>query len=816
MRNAERRSTSLAAFQSVAQDVRFGMRTLRKDLAFALVAVVILGLGIGSNTAVFSVVNTVLLRSLPFADPERLVWITNARPQDGPSAAGSRVSTVEGLRQVESFAGITSYNAFFIRGSYSLTGSGEPVRLIGVEVAQDFFPTLGVETALGRNFSAEECQANGPDAVILSHGFWLRRFSADPEIVGSVVTLNDRPYTVVGVTPRLFDFASVFAPGAKVDIFTPLRYDLVRDWGNTLAIIARLDAEVTLAAAQAESDAVVERMQRQHPEWGTHYRARLFPLAEEVSGSMRRAVLVLWSAVGLVLLIVCANLSNLLLVRAAGRNKELAVRAALGAGRVRIVRQLLTESCALAGAGAILGILLAHGAVRYFRNLDSFRIPLLSDVEIDGTALAVTLLATMLTSLLMGLLPALRVTRFDLNQALKSAGRGSSQAKSEGGLRSSLVIAEVALACVLLVGAGLLLRSFAQVLDIDLGFRASTTIALRVDTSPRHGNWEEKVALLREMVQEVSAVPGVESAAITDALPLDRNRSWALRPAASEGQDVPWERVFVRLVSEDYIRTMGIPLLSGREFTTRDRAGHPRVILINQEAARRLWPGQDPIGREATLAAWDSEIVGVVGDVHHRGAEIGSGMEVYVPLAQMASTSLDLVVRSSLEPSLLTPSLRRAIRSVDPLMPATDFRPLTQLVDRSLSPRRFFMNLLAVFASMALILALLGIYGVISYSVGQRGAEIGIRMALGASAAKVRGQVIRDTLRLAAIGIAVGTIASLALSRVMASLLFGISATDAFTFSAVIAVLAATALMAGYFPALRASKIDPVSALRSG
>ncbi len=815
MRHRNRHAVGLTALESVGQDVRYGIRTLRKDLGFALVAILILGLGIGSNTAVFSVVNTVLLSPLPFNDPERLVWITNARPQDGPSSATSRVSTFESLLEVEGLEEIAAYNAFFGRGSYGLTGSGEPERLVGVDVAQNLFPMLGIEPAAGRHFSQEECQLNGPDAVLLSHGLWERRFAADPDIVGSSITLNDRPHTVVGIMPRNFDFASVFTPGTPVDIFVPLRYDVVRNWGNTLAIVARLKSGASLEATQAESDAAVQRLMEREPEWGTSYRARLFPLSDQVSGPMRQSVLVLWSAVGLVLLIVCANLSNLLLARAATRDKEMAVRAALGAGRIRIARQLLTESVVLASVGAMLGLALAYGATRYLANLDSFRVPLLSAVQIDATALAVTLGASMLTALLVGLLPALQVSRFDLNRALKNASRGSSEGRRQGLLRSSLVVAEVALACVLLVGAGLLLRSFSHVLDIDLGFRTSTITALRIDTSPRHGDWEQRTAFLHRIVEGVSAVPGVHSAAATDALPLDRNRSWALRPSVGERDENRMVSAFVRMISQGYVSTMGIPIVSGREFSSQDRADTRRVVLINQTAASHFWPDQDPVGQLANVGGSDREIVGVVGDVHHRGPEVGSGMEVYMPLTQVPSRSLDLVVRSSLDSTALAPSLRRAVRSVDPLLPARDFRPLTQLVDRSVSPRRFSMNLLGVFAAMALLLALLGIYGVISYSVSQRKSEIGIRMALGASAARVRARVIRDTFRLAAAGIAIGTVASLALSRVMASLLFGVSATDAMTFSAVIVALAAMAVLAGYLPARRASRIDPTSALRS-
>ena len=815
MTQPNKRALGLPALESVRQDIRFGLRTLRKDLGFAAVAVLILGLGIGSNTAVFSVVNTVLLRPLPFDDPERLVWITNARPDRGPSAATSRVSTFEGLLAAQSFEELTSYNAFFGSGSYNLTGSGEPERLVGVEVAQNFFSLLGLTPAIGRHFTAEECQLNGPPAAILTHGLWQRRFAADPEIVGKAITLNDRPYTVAGVMPQSFDFGSVFTPGTHIDLFTPLQYDYVRNWGNLLAIVGRLQPGVTLASAQSESDAVIERMHEEHPEWGNWYRARLFALSEKVSGPTRQGVLILWSAVGLVLLIVCANLSNLLLARSATRDKEIAVRAALGAGRVRIARQLLTESFVLAGLGAVLGLALAYGATHYLANLESFNVPLLSSVEVDATALGVTLFASVLTALLVGLLPAFQVSRFDINKALKDASRGSSEGRGHGLLRSTLVVSEVALACVLLVGAGLLLRSFAELLEIDLGFRPSTTIALPFDTSPRHGNDRQREPFLRNLVETVESVPGVESAALTDALPLDRNRSWGFRPKDRSIDENQRAVAYVRMISQDYIRTMGISIVSGREFTSQDRSDTRAVVLINETAAKNFWPDEDPIGKIVIVGNGEREIVGVVGDVHHRGPEIAAGQEAYMPLTQQNSASLDLVVRSRMEPTALIPSLRSAVRSVDPLLPVSDFRPMGQLVDRNVSPRRFFMNLLGVFAAMALVLALLGIYGVISYSVNQRKAEIGIRMALGASASRVRTRVIRDTFRLAVVGIAIGTLASLALSRLMASMLFGISATDAFTFSSVILALAAMAVVAGYLPARRASRVDPTSALRS-
>ncbi len=805
-----------SAFESLKQDVRFGLRTLRKDLGFTIAATLILGIGIGANTAVFSVVNTVLLRPLPFSDPDRLVWITNAHPEAGPSAATSRVSTFEALLNADSFEQLTSFDAFFIKRTYSFTGRGESERLVGAGIAQNLFPLLGVKPDLGRNFTSEESQLNGRDAVILSHGLWERRFGADPAIIGAAVTLNDRPFTIVGVMPQSFDFASVFAPATQVDLFTPLIYDRARIRGNMLAIIGRLKREASLTSAQAECDSLIARLQQEHPQWGDRYGARLFDLADHVRGPMRQGVLLLWSAVGLVLLIVCANLSNLLLTRAAARRKEIAVRRALGAGRARIARQLLTESLLLSAIGAVFGLLLAIGATAFLADLDSIKVPLLSNIGIDSAALAVTLLASISSALLAGLLPAFQGSRLEVNPALKDASRGSSEGKRQAFMRASLVVSEVALACILLVGAGLLLRSFVHLLQVDLGFRPSKAMALRVDTSPRHGKGEQRTDFLRRVVESVRAVPGVDSAAITDALPLDRNRSWGIRPLGKGIAQEDWKSVFVRMVSEGFIETMGIPIIAGREFTQHDRADSRKVLLINQTTARLLWPGKDPIGRLAEVGGRAREIVGIVGDVRHRGPEIGSGFEAYMPITQAESSSLDLVVRTSSEPAAMLSSLRQAIRSVDPVLPVTGFRSMGQLLDRSVSPRRFVMSLLGAFAAIAFGLALLGIYGVVSYSVGRRRAEIGIRMALGASVVRVQSQVIRETLRLAAMGIVLGILASLALSRMMASMLFGISATDALTLSAAVVCLAAMAAVAGYLPARRASKVDPASALRSG
>ncbi len=805
--------------ETLWQDVRYAARTLRRDAGFTMVAVAIIAIGIGANTAIFSVLNTLVLRPLPFFAADRLVWIENDFPnnrQHGLSGITSRVDIYwEWQRLNQSFEQLEAYNAFFNRGSYSLAGDGEPERVVGVEVSRNLFPMLGVVPRLGRQFSEEESRLGGPRAALISHALWERRFSSDPAAVGRTVSLNDQAVTIVGVMPREFDFGSVFSPGTRVDLFTPLLLDEVKNWGNTLAVLGRLKPGLRIEAAQSEFQALHGPIAEKYPQMSKWFGARLEPLHDSVSGRLQMALMLLAGAVGAVLLIVCVNMGNLLLVRGEARRKEIAVRTAIGASRWRIARQLMTESLLLAAGGAIIGLMLAVAATRGLARLQGVNLPLLREVGVDGAVLTFTVLVTIASGLLFGLAPALAVSQADVHESLKEAARGMSEGLRRARVRSVLVVSQVALACVLVAAAGLLIRSFMRVLDVDLGFRAEHLAALRVDPSTRYESSEKRVALIEELVRRVRTVPGIETVSVTDALPLDRNRSWTL---GAKGQEYPNGRpgAFVRFVMPGYFQAMGIPLRAGRDFSESDRKDSPAIIL-NETGARTLWPGESAIGRIASIRGRDEfHVVGVVGDVRHSGPEEQAGVEMYLPLLAGGdgTQSVDLVMRTKLDPQALASSVRTVLRPVDANLPVAEFKQLESLVDRAVSPRRTIVWLLGAFAMIALMLACVGIYGVVSYTVSRRAQEFGIRMALGASGRDVRLDVFRRTLWLAVAGVALGTAAGLLVTGFMGSLLYGVQARDPLTFAAAPAVLVAVALLAGYLPARRAARIDPISALR--
>jgi putative ABC transport system permease protein len=800
---------------SLIQDLRYAFRTLRRDAGFTTFAILIVGLGIGASATVFSVVNTLLLRPLPFRDPSRLVWIAN-HDTGGLSGATTQVGHLLDLRErSHSFSDLAAYFAFYGIGDNKLTGEGEPERLSGVPVSENFFPVLGIQPQIGRLFNADECKWKGPRAVLLAHGFWERRFSSDPAIVGRKLTLNDEPYAVIGVLPAWFDFAAVFAPGSHFDLYFPFPLTPETNrWGNTMAIIGRLKPGVTTAAAQSELTAVGQHIVQEHPE-RNDFEGYVSPLAEHVSGRVRPALLVLSCAVGVVMLIVCANLSNLLLARTTTRQKEIAIRTALGAGRRRLIRQMLTESLLLSSSGAALGVLLAVAGTRGLAHLDAVSIPLLPDVRTDSTVLLFALAMAVLTGLVFGLVPALQMRETALHDALKDTGRGSTEGKARSWSRDSLVVVEIAFACVLLVGAGLLIRSFLRVLDVDMGFHPERAAALRVDPDSRYRTQAQQNSYFDEVLRRARDVRGVDAAGLSDALPLGRNRSWGAPAKGHTYAKGQFPDAFVRVVSDGYIHAMGIPLRSGRDLSERDTPTSEPVILVNETMARRLWPGEDAVGKIMT-ACGDRRVVGVVGDVRHLALEQAAGNEMYLPIRQCRDfASVDLVVRTTSPPAELAAGVRAALKPIEPNLPANDFRPLQQIVDKAVSPRRFVVLLLGSFAFFALILASLGIYAVISYSVSQRTQELGIRMALGASAGDLQRRIIGQTLGLAAAGMLFGSAASWALSRTFSGLLFGVTASDPATFIGMLAVLTAVSAVAGYLPARRASHIDPMLALRA-
>jgi predicted permease len=801
--------------QSVLQDLRYTFRILRRDAGFTTFAILIVGLGIGASSTVFSVASALLIRPLPFRDPASLVWITN-RDTAGLSGRTTQVGNFLDLREAShSFSELAAYFAFYGVGDSKLTGAGEPERLSGVPVSENFFPLLGVQPELGRGFNAEEAKWNGPKAVLLSHSLWERRFGSDPAIVGHPLTLNDEPTTVVGVLPASFGFASVFAPGSHIDLYVPFPMSQETNrWGNTLAIVGRLKSGVSPGSAAAEVKVIAQQITAAHPE-RNGFGGNVTPLTEHVSGPTRPALVVLGSAVGVVLLIVCANLSNLLLVRAAARQKEMAVRIALGAARRRLMRQMLTESVVLSCCGAVIGVGLAIAGTRLLARLDAFSIPLLQSVRVDTTALAFALTMAVVAGLIFGMAPALQIPSTGVHDALKESSRSSTEGRRGAWLRNTLVVCEVAFACVLLVGAGLLIRSFLQVLDVNLGFQPERTAALRVDPDRRPSTQEEQNTYFEDVLRRARAVPGIEAAALTDALPLGRNRSWGVGAKGQVYARGQAPIAFVRIISDGYMKAMGIQIRSGRELSARDDASSEAVVVINDTMARRVWPGEDAVGKILRVDR-ERRVVGVVADVRHLALEQGAGLEMYLPIRQTRDySSVDLVVRTTLPPSALASTVRAALRPIDPNLPATEFRPLQQLVDKAVSPRRFVVLLLGGFSAFALVLASLGIYGVISYSVSQRRQEIGIRMALGASASDLQRRIVLQTLGLAGIGIVLGTAASWALARLLTGFLYGVTSNDPVTFLGMVIVLTAVAVTAGYLPARRASRIDPMTALRA-
>jgi len=802
----------------LTQDLRFTFRTLGRARGFAIVAVLILALGIGANVAVFSVVNTILLRPLPFPAAQQLVRIVEKNPKSGESSKTYTADATEDFqRQNRSFEKVSGYFAFTGPDNFKLKGGDQPTSATGILVAEGFFQTLGVNPSAGRLFRSEEFVHNARPVTLLSYPFWKRQFGGDRSIIGRTINLNRSAVTVVGVLPDTFDFGSVFSPGSRVDLFTPYIMDDFREDGNDLALVGRLKPGVTLAQAQREADQLFPELyfEHHHPNYGKGYTAQLTELKEYVSGKLRRSLVVLWCAVGLILLIVCVNLSNLLLGRAAARSNEFALRGALGAGRGRLVRQLLTESLVLSGAGAILGAGVGSAAISWLAHQGSIALPLLSMLRVDGAVLAWTLLITVTTAVLFGLAPGLRISSGNLQEKLKDGGRGLSAGRSHDRMRSALVITEVALACVLLVGAGLLLRSFLKVLDVDLGFEPARAAAISVDYDDGR-NVARRTAIWREVVQRASLIPGVEAAGISDNLPMSRNRSWGIKAKGGDYDGGKFQGVFVYIVSPGYLKSMGMRLIEGRDFSWPDLADNQNVVIVNETVARKLWPGQDPIGRIALGGGAESRVIGVVADVRETSAEDAAGWQMYLPATkQFGPEGCYLVVRSKLPPGTLATSVRSVLHQINPGQPATEFKPVQNLVDHATSPRRFFFLLVSIFAGLGLLLATLGIYGVISYSVTRETHQIGIRMALGATQERVLFGVIRKTLRLALIGIGAGVAGSLVVARLIASLLFGTAPTDPQTFVAMAVLLFAVALVAGYLPARRASRIDPVIALRA-
>jgi predicted permease len=822
-RERHRDSRGFSLLEEILQDLRFTWRTLRKDYSFTIIALVILALAIGANTAVFGVVNTLLLRPLPFPDSHQLVWIAPPPSSCGLSCATYSADAYEEFRD-QSFAyqGVTGYGAFSTPDNLRLTGYGEPQPATSIEVIGNFFQVLGVQPAKGRIFTEEEARGGPHNVTLLSDPYWRRQFNADPNIVGKSIELSGSLVTVVGVLPSSFDYGAVFSPGAKVDLFTPLDLNQQRMWGNIVTLVGRLRPGVTTAQALQDAERIAPNMyfNVKYPQTLGRYKGALIPvpLKDYVTGKLSHSLIALWCAVGAILLIAGVNLSNLLLARAAARGKEFALRGALGANRGRILRQLLLESLVLSGAGAALGLALAMTLIAWLSHQGSVALPLLGTLRIDVQALAWTALIALVTAMVFGLLPGLRTSSGNVVEVLKDSGPGAGLGRKHERLRSTLVVSEVALACMLLVSAGLLLRSFLKVLDVDLGFEPDRAASIKVeydDSAPtEEGSQTKRGVIFQEILERVSAVPGVEAAGMADYLPLGPNRSWDTPVPQGKTFDpgqVPEPLVYI--VTPGFFRAMGIRL-HGRDFAWSDGPRSERVVVINDSAARVYWPGEDAVNKILMRGNEQVRVIGVVEDVHEEHVEAALGSQVYYPVTQKGPNGAQLVVRSKIQPSVLAGTILRTLREVNPKQPAAEFRPIRMLVDRAVSPRRFFMLLVAAFAALGLLLAALGIYGVISYAVARQTREFGIRMVLGATPALVRRTVLGSTLRLAGVGIALGVVASLICAQVISSLLFQTPPRDPTAFAAAIAVLIAVATVAGYLPALRATRIHPAAALR--
>ena len=810
------------SWDKLKQDLRYTFRVLRRERGFTFVAVLILALGIGANVAVFSVVNTILLRPLPFHHADELVWITGNFGKGSMGETGFRVEGWDAYRRYnKSLQYVSGYIPYLSIGETKLMQTGAyPMPVAGVWVLQDFFSMLGVEPAMGRQFTESDAVKGAAPVVMLSDAFWRNQFHSDPRIIGKSIRLDKNTCTVVGVLPENFDFGSVFSPGAKLDYFVPVIPENVKDWGHVLALVGRRRPGVSVERAEAEAKTLLPNLRDTLKLGGvTDYEPAIVGLKEHVSGELRRSLELLWGAVGLILLIVCVNLSNLLLARASSRRKEFAMRVALGAGRGRLVRQLVTENLLLSGAGAAIGLALAYAVTMFLAHENVGDLPLMSTVRVNGAVLVWTLVLALSVGLVLGLLPGLKITDEDLQETLKNQGQGRSGGHVHDRLRTTLVVAEVALACVLIASAGLLLRSFLQVLQVDLGFEPERVSSIRMDYQPDNdGNSpsEQRASKFQEMVRQLRAIPGVQSVAVTDNLPFEHGRSWDLSAkgrAHKAGDDLD---VMVSVVTAGYLQTMGMRLKAGRDFTWDDQAKSEHVIIINQAAARREWPGQDPIGKLAQgIGDGDTRVVGVIDDVHETSAEEPASPSVFVPVSQVEPEKAEVVIRSTLPREVLAPSALECLRAMSPEQAIVPLKPVQGLIDRATAPRKFFTLLVGIFAALGLILASLGIYGVISYAVTQQTQEIGIRMTLGATPERVRTEVIVRTLKIATLGIAIGTAASLVVAHAMQSLLFGTTAGDPAPFVAMVLLLLGVALLAGYLPARRASRIDPMMALRS-
>src|SRR5262245_40636447 len=813
--------------QTIWQDLRYGARMLFKNPGFTLIAVITLALGIGANTAIFSIVNGLLLNPLPYRNAERLAIIWTHSP--GANVALDWPSPGQ-------FSALKTENSVFEQlalahgRSVILTGNGEPERLGAVRASSAVFSLLGAQAMLGRVFLPEEDTPDKTLTVILSHGLWRRRFGGDPKVLGRTLAINGRSYNVVGVMPPDFALGHEVIPTvgsfAQAELLLPLPMSVeeMNDQGDeNYNVLARLKPGATIAQAQAELNLAVRRLEQQFPKNYPQSRRFSFsirPLLEQVVGDVRPALYLLLGAVGCVLLIACANVANLLLARASAREREIAVRTAIGAGRWRVVRQLLTESVLLSTVGGALGLLLAVWGLALLRWLNPNDIPRLAAIGIDNRVLAFTTSVAMLTGVLFGLAPALRSSRVNLAEMLKEGGR--SLAGGHHRLRDMLVVTEIALSLVLLIGAGLLIRSFVLVQQVEPGFAPKNVLSMRMALiGPAYEEEARRVSFYQRLWERIRRLPGVESAGGVSALPLTGGLSWGGITIegydASSGQSAI--QADMRFASVGYFETMKIPLIRGRFFAEQDTKESQRVVIVDENMAGAYWPNADPLGKRLKFGGADNDspwmsVVGVVANVKHYALDADSRVALYVPHLQAGAGSLSIAVRTTADPLSAAATVTREARALDPNLPLYDVKTMEQWLSESLARRRFAMLMLGLFAIVAMLLAGVGIYGVMSYAVTQRTREIGIRVALGAQTRDVLRLIARQGMSLTGIGVGLGLVAAIAATRLMASLLFGVRATDPLTFAAIALLLALVALLACWIPARRATKVDPMVTLK--
>lgn len=811
-----REQRGLSWMENIFRDIRFSFRMLAKNPGFTAVAIGTLAVGIGTCTAMFSIVNSVLLKPLPVREPSRLVWIENIFQDSGLSGRTTRVDTFLGWReQNKSFESLACYFAFSDYTRLTMTGKGEPERLTSVGVSDNFLPTLGIPLLRGRNFTDEECKFNAASTVILSHGFWKRRFASDPDIVGKSITLNGNPATVIGVLPASFDFAAMFTPSSKVDVLTPfpLAPETAR-WGNTVFGIGRLRPGITIEQSQAELTVISKQLQQDKLKNVGTFGADVRSLDTALRGRFRSAFLILAGAVTCVLAIACVNLSNLLLARLNSRRQEFAMRFVLGASRSRVVQQTLTESLMLAFAGSLIGIPVASWATQLLARLQSFGVPLLQDASVDATALAVTIGITTLAGVACGLLPALQLSRRQSANLPQDATHQRSAGRSVVSARSFLVITEVALACMLLVGASLLFRSFNAVLQVNLGFQPQNAISWRIDSNKPFKSGTDVDVYFAGLIERITALPGVQAAGLSDTLPLGRNRSWGAGAVGVQYPDGQYPDAYPRLIDPHYLKAMQIPLIAGHGFDENFNPKAEKSVIINENMAKQLWPGRNAIGEKVSVNG-ESTVIGVVKNVRHSSLEDTSGNEMYLDFRQCGDWStMEMVVRSSRSSESLVPDVRATLANYDRDLPSGGFYKLERLIDDAVGPRSLITRLLGFFSALALTLAAVGLYGVIAYSVTQRTREVGIRMAIGARRNDIMQLVLQGGLKLVAIGVVIGLAGAWALTRLLQSLLYGVGAHDPMVFVSNALLLLFVAGIACAIPALRATKVDPIVALR--